>query len=106
MSEAAARWQGPDLILNVQVQPRASRDEFAGLHGDRIKIRLTAPPVDGLANAALIGFLAAAFGVPRQRVVLVGGDTGRRKRLRIAAPARLPADLPLPPRRPASDHLK
>ena len=98
----AARWQGEDLILNVQLQPRASRDEFAGRHGDAIKIRLTAPPVDGRANAALIAFLAAALGVPKSRVTLESGATGRHKRLRIAAPTRVPADLPLPPRPPAA----
>jgi uncharacterized protein (TIGR00251 family) len=94
----ACRWDGPDLILRVQLQPRASRDEFAGLHGGALKVRLTAPPVDGKANAALIAFLAAAFGVPQRQVTLLAGATGRAKRLRVGAPTRLPPDLPLPPR--------
>lgn len=97
-SAPACRWQDGDLLLSVQVQPRARGSEFAGLHGDHLKIRLAAPPVDGQANAALIDFLAEAFGVPKRQVVLVAGASGRSKRLRIAAPARLPAGLPIPPR--------
>jgi uncharacterized protein (TIGR00251 family) len=97
MSGAAARWQGRDLILTVQVQPRARADGFAGRHGDQLKIRLTAPPVDGRANEALIAFLADVFGVPKRQVQLESGETGRRKRLRVAAPTRLPADWSLPP---------
>ena len=57
----AGRRDGRDLVLEVRVQPRASRSEFAGLHGDRVRVRLQAPPVDGRANAALVEFLAAAF---------------------------------------------
>jgi len=59
------RWDGDDLILDCHLQPKASRDEFAGLHGERLKIRLTAPPVEGKANAHLLAFLAAAFGVAK-----------------------------------------
>ena len=94
----AIRWDGPDLILRVQVQPRASRDEFAGLHGDALKIRLTAPPVDGKANAALADFLATAFGVAKRQVQLLAGETGRAKLLRICIPARIPAEIPAPAR--------
>lgn len=94
----AWRWDGRDLVLRVQVQPRASRDGFAGLHGDRLKIRLTAAPVDGAANAQLTAFLAAAFGVPKRQVQLVSGASGRAKTVRIEAPARLPPELAIPPR--------
>jgi uncharacterized protein (TIGR00251 family) len=79
----AARHDGRDLVLEVRVQPRASRSEFAGLHGDRVRVRLQAPPVDGRANAALVEFLAAAFGVPRARVSIEHGLAGRDKRVRI-----------------------
>jgi hypothetical protein len=96
--QPACRWQGGDLILRVQVQPRAARQAFAGLHGDAVRIRLTAPPVDGKANAALVAFLAEAFGVPKRQVTLLTGETGRAKLLRVARPTRLPADLPVPPR--------
>jgi hypothetical protein len=79
----AGRRDGRDLILEVRVQPRASRSEFAGLHGDRVRVRLQAPPVDGRANAALVEFLATAFDVPRARVSIEHGLAGRDKRVRI-----------------------
>jgi len=84
------RWQGEDLLLAVQLQPRASRDEIVGPHGDALKIRLTAPPVDGQANACLIKFLAKAFGVSRSQVRLVSGETARNKQVRIVHPGKLP----------------
>lgn len=65
--------------IAVQVQPRASRTELAGLHGEALKIRLAAPPVDGAANDALIRFLAETLGVPRSAVVISSGSSGRRK---------------------------
>ena len=87
------RWQGDDLVLSCHLQPKASCDEFAGEHGERLKIRITAPPVDGKANAHLIGFLAEQFGVAKQAVVIERGDTGRQKTVRIESPARLPPQL-------------
>ncbi len=93
-----ARWEGDDLILRIQVQPRARRDEVAGLHGDRLKVRLAAPPVDGRANAALLTLFAEFFGVPKKRVILLAGESGRSKRVRIVKPGRIP-DLPGMPAR-------
>ncbi|HEX6930217.1 MAG TPA: DUF167 family protein [Gammaproteobacteria bacterium] len=84
------RWDDGDLLINVHVQPRASRDALAGPHGDALKVRITAAPVDGKANAHLARFLAAEFGVTRSAVELLGGDTGRRKMLRIRKPRRCP----------------
>ena len=83
------RWDGHDLLLSVHVQPGAKIDRVDGLHGDRLKIRLRAAPVDGKANARLIGFLAGLFGVPQRAVTLVAGHTGRSKRARITRPVRL-----------------
>jgi hypothetical protein len=90
------RWDGEDLILDCHLQPKASKDEFAGLHGERLKIRLTAPPVEGKANAQLLAFLAGAFGVAKSQVSLESGELNRQKRVRIRAPRRLPnlPDLP------------
>jgi len=88
------RWEGDSLLLAIRVQPRASRDEIVGPHGNSLKVRITAPPVDGRANAHLIKYLAKAFGVPRARVTLLAGESGRDKRLRIDAPGRLPACIP------------
>ena len=90
-----ACWQGTTLILDLQVQPGATRDEIVGLHGARLKIRIIAPPVDGRANRHLIDFLAAAFDVPRARVTLVRGESGRAKTVRIDAPGRIPPQVPL-----------
>ena len=95
-----ARWEGTDLHLRVQLQPRASCDEFAGIHGDALKFRITAPPVDGKANAALVTFLAEAFRVAKRQVTLLQGKTGRIKQLRTRAPTRFPPWLSDTPVRP------
>lgn len=84
---------GTDLILRVHVQPGASRTDIAGLHGDALKIRLQAPPVDGKANEALCAFLAAEFGVRRQDVSLLSGDSNRRKRIIIRRAPEVPARI-------------
>jgi uncharacterized protein (TIGR00251 family) len=98
ISDAAFyRWQDGALTLFCHLQPKASRDEFAGQHGDRLKIRITAPPVDGKANAHLIEFLAAQFGVAKQAVSIVSGDSGRQKTVRIDKPKQLPAALSIAP---------
>ena len=67
------------VLLRLRVQPRASREEVTGVAGDAIRLRLTALPVDGVANEALTRFLAARLGVPRSAVELVSGRTGRTK---------------------------
>ena len=69
--------------LAVWVQPRASRDEIAGVRGDALKVRVAAPPVEGEANEALVRFLAKQLGVARGAVTLVRGQTGRRKAVRV-----------------------
>lgn len=71
-------------VLEVLVQPRASRTRVVGEHGGRLKIQLAAPPVDGAANAALLEFLAGALDVKRGDVTLLAGETGRRKRVQVA----------------------
>lgn len=65
--------------LHTYVQPRASRSEIAGEHGDGIKVRITAPPVDGEANAELERFIAKLLGVARSRVEVVTGTSSRNK---------------------------
>ena len=75
-----------DVLLTVHVQPGARRASVAGLHGDALKIRVTAPPVDGRANQAVIALVASTLGVPAASISLVSGATTRRKRLRITSP--------------------
>jgi uncharacterized protein len=65
--------------LRLHVQPRSSRTEVAGLHGNALKIRLAAPPVDGAANEALTRFLAERLGVPRSAIRIEAGTTARAK---------------------------
>lgn len=72
------------VVLEVLVQPRASRTRPVGEHGGRLKIQLAAPPVDGEANRALVEFLAEALGVRKGDVSIERGETGRRKTIRVA----------------------
>jgi uncharacterized protein (TIGR00251 family) len=73
----------PDLTLTILVQPRASRSEIVGPHGDALKVRLAAAPVDGAANEELVRLLAKEYGVPKSAVEIVGGFASRRKMVRI-----------------------
>ncbi|WP_455379179.1 DUF167 domain-containing protein [Petrachloros mirabilis] len=70
-------------VLAVHVQPKASRTECVGTHGDALKIRVAAPPVDGAANEELIRFLAQEFSIVRSSIQIESGATGRRKRIRL-----------------------
>lgn len=94
----SARWDGKDLLLAVYIQPRASRDEITGQHGEALRIRVAAPPVDGEANAALCRFLADIFGVAKSAVSVEAGQSGRRKTVRIREPRVLPTEIAIPPR--------
>jgi hypothetical protein len=68
-------------ILTVHVQPKAARTEYVGIHGDTLKFRVAAPPVEGAANHALCRFLAEQFNLSRSAVVVRSGGTSRRKRV-------------------------
>ncbi len=65
--------------LTLHIQPGASKTELAGLHGDALKLRIQAPPVEGAANAAVLAFIAAHLGLAKREVKLLRGDTARRK---------------------------
>ena len=71
------------IVLELHVQPGAKRSEFAGRHGERLKVRLAAPAVDNKANEALVEFLAEYYGVPRRNVTIVSGVRSRQKRVVI-----------------------
>jgi len=86
----------PAVTFDALVQPRASRAKLGPRTGDRIKIAVTAPPVDGEANAAVIELVAAAFGVPKRAVEVIAGASSRRKTIRVtgATAARLAELVP------------
>jgi len=72
------------LTVDVLVVPRASRTAVGPMVGDRLRVAVTAPPVDGAANAAVIEAVAAAFSVRRAAVTIVRGERGKRKTVAIA----------------------
>lgn len=74
---------GDGVRFEVQVAPRASREAVLGVHDGALKIALTAPPVDGEANAALIAFLAKKLRVPKRDVSITAGTTSKRKHLEV-----------------------
>jgi uncharacterized protein (TIGR00251 family) len=74
---------GGRVRLAVHVQPRASRREITGVHGEALKVRLTAPPVEGAANDELIELLAETFAVSRRAIRIVAGETSRSKIVEI-----------------------
>jgi uncharacterized protein (TIGR00251 family) len=81
------RQEAGAVVLELLVQPRASRTRVVGEHDGRLKVQLAAPPVDGEANQALVEFLAGALGVRRADVTIARGDAGRRKTVRVAGAA-------------------
>ena len=82
-------WQEQSLFLHIQLQPRASCDEIVGEHGDYLKVRITAPALEGRANKHLIKFLAKCFKVPQQQVIIEKGEQSRIKLVRIDSPVNL-----------------
>jgi uncharacterized protein len=88
------QWQQNDLILHLRIQPKASKDRFVGPYGENeYKVAITAPPVDGQANARLLKFIAKAFDLPRSRISLVSGETSRSKCLKLKSPRHLPIPI-------------
>jgi uncharacterized protein (TIGR00251 family) len=88
-------WQSENttLVLSCHLQPKAKKDEFCGEYGDSVKIRITAPPVDGKANQHLIKFLAKSFGVKQNDIEILSGETSREKRIAIKNPNKFPEIL-------------
>ncbi|WP_300668162.1 DUF167 family protein [Desulfoluna sp.] len=72
-----------DLYFRIFVQPKSSKNTVAGIHGDALKVKITAPPVDGAANAMCIKFFSKFLGVSKSSIEIVSGQTGRNKRVRI-----------------------
>lgn len=82
-SDEPVQASGDGVTLVVRVLPRASRNQVAGVEQGAIKIKLTAPPVEGAANAALVAFVAEWLGVRKSAVSIVSGDRARHKRLHV-----------------------
>lgn len=72
------------LNIQVQIQPGSSKDQIIGLHNGRLKIKISAPPVDGKANQNLIEFIAKALGVSKSKIEIVKGRTSKLKTLKIS----------------------
>jgi uncharacterized protein (TIGR00251 family) len=89
------RQDGRDVLLTVHVQPRASQNQLIPELPERLTLRLTAPPVEGAANAACRSFLAERLDLPRSRILVLHGETSRKKviRIRDADAARILARL-------------
>jgi uncharacterized protein len=79
------------LTLTLHIQPGAKKTEVAGLHGDALKIRVAAPPVEGAANEVLLKFVARLFDVPQRQVTLLSGASSRHKIVEILHPV-VPVD--------------
>ena len=84
----SVREQDGAFVFEILVQPRASRAKIGPVHDGRLKLAVTAPPVDGEANAAVIELLAKQLGIARGAVEIVAGATGRRKTVRVRGVAR------------------
>jgi uncharacterized protein YggU (UPF0235/DUF167 family) len=96
MAPPPIRQDGPDVLLELTVQPRASRTELSWRSPDRLVLRLPAPPVEGAANLACREALADLLGLPKSRILIARGETARHKLLRIrgAEAAQVLARLP------------
>jgi uncharacterized protein (TIGR00251 family) len=81
------------LVLRLYIQPKASRDSIIGLHGDELKVAITAPPIDGKANAHLVKYLAKQFKVAKSQVLLEKGELGRHKQIKIIDPQHIPTEV-------------
>ncbi|AZP43561.1 DUF167 family protein YggU [Rahnella aceris] len=88
-----AFWQSDALVLRLVIQPKASRDSLVGLHGDELKVAITAPPVDGQANTHLVKFLAKQFKVAKSQVSIEKGELGRHKQVHITHPQNIPTEV-------------
>jgi uncharacterized protein (TIGR00251 family) len=77
------RETGEGVLVSLLIQPRASKNEVAGPQGHRLKVRLTAPPVEGAANKMCLAFLAKCLGVPKSALEIVSGQASRQKQVLI-----------------------
>ncbi|TDQ56843.1 hypothetical protein EDC45_1802 [Mesocricetibacter intestinalis] len=81
------------LRLRIFLQPKAAQDKVVGLHQDELKISITAPPIEGAANAHLLKYLAKLFKVPKTALVLEKGELSRHKQIFVPTPKQIPAEI-------------
>lgn len=81
------------LRLRIFLQPKASRDQIVGLHDNELKIAITAPPVDGAANAHLLKYLSKLFKVPKSSIQLEKGELQRHKQIFVPEPKQIPKEI-------------
>ena len=79
----SARNTDGGVCIGILVQPKASRARFGPIHGDRIKVAVTSPPVDGAANKAVVDLLSKTFGVAKRDIEVTSGQSSRRKTVRV-----------------------
>jgi len=84
------QWQENDLLLKLHVQTRAKENNVSGIHGDTVKLKISAPPVDNRANQRIIDYIAKEFSVNKSDVKLISGQHHRDKRILIKQPVQLP----------------
>ncbi|MBM7037946.1 DUF167 family protein YggU [Vibrio ulleungensis] len=85
--------KGEAIVLRLYVQPKASRDKIVGEHGDELKIAITAPPIDGKANAHLIKLLSKWFGLAKGSIHIEKGQQGRHKQVLLDSPSTIPKEI-------------
>lgn len=91
---AVERIENPQGIrLRIFLQPKASRDQIVGLHDGEVKIAITAPPVDGAANAHLLKYLSKLFKVPKSSIELEKGELQRHKQIFVPEPKQIPPEI-------------
>ena len=92
--QAVEKVENPDGIrLRIFLQPKASRDQIVGLHDGELKIAITAPPVDGTANAHLLKYLSKLFKVPKSSIMLEKGELQRHKQIFVPSPKLMPKEI-------------
>jgi uncharacterized protein len=84
------RWENQDLILSVHLQPRASQTGIVGVHGDKLKVKVTAHHIEGQANEEVCKLFSKIFGVAKSQVILLRGENSKNKLFRIQSPKKWP----------------
>ncbi|WP_456069920.1 DUF167 family protein YggU [Haemophilus paraphrohaemolyticus] len=92
--QSVEKVENPDGIrLRIILQPKASRDQIVGLHDGELKIAITAPPVDGAANAYLLKYFSKLFKVLKSSIVLEKGELQRHKQIFVLSPKLMPKEV-------------